>query len=127
MIAVLYTLYTGSHNLLVLVDQHAAHERVRMEQLTAGLVTYYISQHSLYFPSSELYSEGEVYGNHVSRCQIPTSAIEPTVKIHSNHNILSVVATFHAQLKTVGIDLSEVCYFLIFMLVQIFTRLMDRS
>ena len=28
--------FTGRHNLLVLIDQHAAHERVRLEVLTAG-------------------------------------------------------------------------------------------
>ena len=32
-----YTLpLTGTPNLLVLIDQHAAHERVRLEALTAG-------------------------------------------------------------------------------------------
>ena len=32
----------GSHDLLVLIDQHAAHERVRVEALTAGTFKFII-------------------------------------------------------------------------------------
>lgn len=60
----------------------------------------------MHFFLSELCSEG-VYGN-LSGQQVHSSVLEPAVKLHGDENMLSAIATFHAQLKTVGIDLSEV-------------------
>lgn len=79
--------------------------------------------HSL-FLISELYCE-EAYGNSVSGGQIQSSVMEPAVKLSNVQSIPLAAATFHAQLKAVGIELSEVCNLFIHVRCWLmFTRLM---
>lgn len=40
-VVVFVSYIAGEHNLLVLFDQHAAHERVRLEALQAGILTLF--------------------------------------------------------------------------------------
>ncbi|XP_065910988.1 DNA mismatch repair protein Mlh3-like isoform X2 [Dysidea avara] len=81
----------GSYNLLVLVDQHAAHERIRLEKLIA-----------------ELYDE-EAYSGNVSGRQVLSSPIEPPLKFQLESQQLQLATTiFSKQLHAVGIELSQI-------------------
>ena len=107
----------GSYNLLVLVDQHAAHERIRLEKLIAGQQPLLL----LYEPhplSSELYDE-EAYSGNVSGRQVLSSPIEPPLKFQLESQQLQLATTiFSKQLHAVGIELSQVCIVLHFMQIK---------
>lgn len=83
--------FTGTHDLLVVIDQHAAHERVRLEAFTAGnkLINFYSSRHHLTLHFAAILYYTDLWENSTpSTDNPPTSATLPptsNLRIKSSH------------------------------------------
>ena len=82
---------TGTHDLLVVIDQHAAHERVRLEAFTAGnkLINFYLSADTISPCILLLLYYTDLWENSTpSTDNLPTSATLPptsNLRIKSSH------------------------------------------
>uniref|UniRef100_S4RVD9 MutL homolog 3 (E. coli) n=1 Tax=Petromyzon marinus TaxID=7757 RepID=S4RVD9_PETMA len=78
----------GNLNILILVDQHAAHERVRLEQLTAELF--------------EVSEDSADIGKRVMR----TSLVVPPMALEFNCHEISLIRSYQGHLERHGLQLA---------------------
>lgn len=97
-------LIIGSHDLLVMIDQHAAHERIRLESLLNGTVVMVnLPDFNFYSLFTDLYVANTSTSGGVLPPQIRSSTVHPPLAINLQPGEVNLARLFHQQLKQHGI------------------------